>query len=68
MTNTLKVGVIGVGGISKTHMPGWAASEHAEVIAGADLMEPVLQGVGCEQHGVTKLYTNPADIINDPRH
>ena len=62
---TLKVGVIGVGGISKTHMPGWAASEHAEVIAGADLAEPILQAWG-EQHGVTKLCTNPTDLINDP--
>ena len=33
---TLKVGVIGVGGIARTHMPGWAASENAEVVAGSD--------------------------------
>lgn len=65
MTKTLKVGVIGVGGISKTHMPGWAASEHAEVIAGADLVEPVLHAWGA-QHGISKLYANLPDIINDP--
>jgi len=65
MTKTLKVGVIGVGGIAKTHMPGWAASEHAEVVAGSDVMETVLQSWGL-QHGATKLSTNPADIINDP--
>ncbi|MEZ4730632.1 MAG: Gfo/Idh/MocA family oxidoreductase [Caldilineaceae bacterium] len=39
--------------------------EHAEVVAGSDVMEPVLQSWG-QQHGVTKLSTNAADIINDP--
>ncbi|MFN8440368.1 MAG: Gfo/Idh/MocA family oxidoreductase [Caldilineaceae bacterium] len=65
MSKKLKVAVIGVGGIAKTHMPGWAASEHAEVIAGSDVMEPILQAWG-EQHGVRKLSTNAADVINDP--
>ena len=37
MAKTLKVAMIGVGGIARTHMPGWAASEHAEVVAGADM-------------------------------
>ena len=40
---TLKVAVIGVGGIARTHMPGWAASEHAEVVAGSDINEQSLQ-------------------------
>ncbi|MEM7130190.1 MAG: Gfo/Idh/MocA family oxidoreductase [Chloroflexota bacterium] len=61
----LKVGVVGVGGIAKTHMPGWAASDIAEVVAGSDLVEPVLHQWG-ETHGVTKLSTTAADIINDP--
>ena len=52
MSKILKVGVIGVGGIAKTHMPGWAASEHAEVVAGSDVMDSVLQSWG-QQHGVT---------------
>ncbi|GIV78937.1 MAG: hypothetical protein KatS3mg050_3331 [Litorilinea sp.] len=65
MSKTLKVGVIGVGGIAKTHMPGWAASEHAEVIAGSDVAPSVLEAWG-QLHGVTRLSTNPADIINDP--
>ncbi|MCC9077214.1 Gfo/Idh/MocA family oxidoreductase [Litorilinea aerophila] len=65
MSKTLKVGVIGVGGIAKTHMPGWAASEHAEVIAGSDVVPSVLEAWG-QLHGVTRLSTNPADIINDP--
>lgn len=65
MSKKLKVAVIGVGGIAKTHMPGWAASEHAEVIAGSDVMAPILQDWG-KLHGVSKLSTNAAEIINDP--
>ena len=65
MANTLKVGVIGVGGIAKTHMPGWAASEDAEVIAGSDVSQEMLQNWGVT-HGVTTLSTNPADLFNNP--
>jgi predicted dehydrogenase len=65
MSKNLKIGVIGVGGIAKTHMPGWAASEHAEVVAGADLFEKPLQDWG-KAHGITHLTTNPNDLINDP--
>ena len=61
----LKVGVIGVGGIARTHMPGWEASEHAEVVAGADINEAVLQPWG-EKHTVSKLFTDSADLFRDP--
>src|SRR5690606_15017325 len=62
---TLKVGVIGVGGIARTHMPGWAASPHAEVVAGSDISEAALQKWGAD-NGVKKLSTKAEDIINDP--
>ncbi len=65
MSDILKVGVIGVGGIAKTHMPGWAASELAEVVAGSDVVAPILEQWG-ERNGVAKLSTNAAEIINDP--
>ncbi|MBN1643144.1 MAG: Gfo/Idh/MocA family oxidoreductase [Anaerolineae bacterium] len=61
----LKVGVIGVGGIARTHMPGWEASEHAEVVAGADISEAALQRWG-GTYGITQLLTDPADLIRDP--
>lgn len=62
---TLKVGVIGVGGIARTHMPGWAASPHAEVIAGSDISEPNLQAWG-KEFGVSRLSTNVEDLIESP--
>jgi len=65
VSTTLKVGVIGVGGIAKTHMPGWAASDIAEVVAGSDVFEPALAAWGAT-HSVAKLSTDAEEIINDP--
>lgn len=63
--STLKVGVIGVGGIARVHMPGWQASPHAEVVAGADISHEALDSWS-SQWNVTKTYSNPADLIADP--
>jgi predicted dehydrogenase len=37
MGKTYRVGVVGVGGIAKTHMPGWEGSGMAEVTACSDI-------------------------------
>ena len=65
MAKKLKVGIIGVGGIARTHIPGWAASEHAELAAGSDLDGDVLKAWGA-QHGVAKLYPDAKDLFADP--
>lgn len=65
MSKTLKVGVIGVGGIARTHMPGWQASEHAEVVAGSDINGVILDRWG-QAHAITKLSTDPGDLFADP--
>ena len=65
MSQTLKVAVVGVGGIARVHMPGWAASEHTEVVAGCDVNEEILQRWG-KEHGIDKLVTDVADLIRDP--
>ena len=62
---TLKVAVIGVGGIARSHMPGWEASPLAEVVAGSDIAQAPLQAWG-EKYGVSKLSTDSAELINDP--
>jgi predicted dehydrogenase len=61
----LRVGVIGVGRVAKMHMPGWVASPHAEVAAGADVNPETLKAWG-EQYHVHKLYEDPEDLIRDP--
>jgi predicted dehydrogenase len=65
MTKMLKVGVIGVGGIFQWHMPGWEASEHAEIVAGADINADALKNWG-KTHNITKLATDPAELFDDP--
>jgi len=62
---SLKVGVIGVGGIARSHMPGWEASEDAEVVAGSDISEAALQAWGAE-HGIARLEQDPAALFSDP--
>jgi predicted dehydrogenase len=65
MTKTLKVGVIGVGGIARTHMPGWQASEHAEVIAGGDINGAILEQWG-QTHHITNLSTRLDELFKNP--
>ncbi len=65
MGTSLKVGIVGVGGIARTHMPGWHASEHAEVIAGSDIIEPALKDWGA-LHGIERLYSDVKDLFADP--
>lgn len=65
MAQPLKVGVIGVGGINRSHMPGWEASEHAEVVAGADINESALTTWG-NRYSVKTLHTRIDDLLSDP--
>ena len=64
MGDKLKVAVLGVGGIAGTHMPGWIASEDAEVIAGCDVNGEILKKWGAE-YQVNKLYTDANQIWSD---
>jgi predicted dehydrogenase len=65
VAKTLKVGVIGVGGIARTHFPGWEQSPLTEMIAFADINPEVLKQQA-DAHGVERRYTNFMDLINDP--
>lgn len=65
MAKIFKVGVIGTGAISRTHMPGWAASRHAEVVAGSDVSAQGLTDWG-KTFAISKLSADAADIITDP--
>ncbi len=60
----LKVGIIGVGGIARTHVPGWEASQEAELVAGSDIDEALLSRWG-RDNGVSKLYTDAAILFGD---
>jgi predicted dehydrogenase len=64
MGKTFKVGVIGVGGIAKTHFPGWKESPHTEVVALADINPKILQTVG-EREGIDLLYGKAEDLLKN---
>ena len=57
----LRVGVIGVGGIARTHMPGWKQSKHTEVVAASDINANALTKWGTD-HSISKLYQDPLEI------
>ncbi len=65
MANKLKVGMIGLGGIAHTHVPGWASSPYAELVAGSDVNAGVFPAWR-EKYGVTRFYESAAELINDP--
>ena len=64
MTTKLKVGIIGLGGIARTHVPGWQASDYAEIVAGADI-NPGVFGEWREKLGIDRLTTDPTELIED---
>lgn len=65
MSKKLKVGMIGLGNIAHTHVPGWNASPHAEFVAGADI-NPNVYPLWKEKHGLTRFTEHSADLFNDP--
>lgn len=65
MSKKLKVGVVGVRGIARTHFPGWIDSPHAEMVAFADIDTKILKQRGKEQ-GITLLYDNAQDLFRNP--
>ncbi len=64
MAKKLKVGVIGIGGIARTHFPGWEASPDAKLYALSDINADVLKAGGKAQ-GIKKLYDDPMELIAD---
>ncbi len=65
MTKKYKVGMLGLGGIAHTHVPGWEASEYTEIVAGSDINAEVFP-TWKERYGMEKFYNDPFDLIRDP--
>jgi len=58
----LKVGVIGVGGISDNHIRSYLANENCELYAFCDINEKTLQRKG-ERYSVTRLFTDKDEML-----
>jgi predicted dehydrogenase len=65
LAKVYKVGVIGVGGIARTHYPGWQQSPHTEIVAVADVHEPTAKAAA-ESLGIQRAYTDPLQLIASP--
>ena len=58
MANKLRVGIIGTGGISRSHMAGYSKlGDRVEVVAACDIDEAKLTAY-CKQYGIPKQYTD----------
>ncbi|MFL5806212.1 MAG: Gfo/Idh/MocA family protein [Roseiflexaceae bacterium] len=65
MTDTVKVGVIGVGQIGKRHVATYAQMPNVEIVAIADVDAAEGQRVAAE-HGIPRTYTNFHDLLALP--
>jgi predicted dehydrogenase len=59
----VKIGIIGVGNISESHIAGYKKDPNAELYAFCDINEERLKMKG-ERHGVTRLYTSAEEMCN----
>ncbi len=58
----VRIGMIGVGQISKSHLRNYAEIEDAEIVAACDINEPELKRV-CDQHGIQLQYTDYNEML-----
>ena len=61
-----RLGIIGCGVISSSHLKLAADCPHAEVVAVADLI-PEKANARAKEFGIPTVYFNDTDLINDPR-
>lgn len=65
MAKKYKVGMIGLGNIAHTHVPGWASSPNTELVAGCDIDTQVFSPWE-QQHGSIQFYEDSMELINNP--
>lgn len=58
----LKIGIIGVGSISESHIASYLQNPNAELYAFCDINEKRLKEMG-EKYGITRLYTNKEEML-----
>ncbi len=65
MGDKIKVGIIGVGSISHSHIVGYLANPNVELYAFCDINEEQLKAMG-EKYGVERLFTKAEDMLALP--
>ncbi len=62
----LKIGIIGVGGISESHIAGYRKNPNVELYAFCDINEERLKAKG-EKYCVTRLYTDVNEMVKNEK-
>ena len=62
MEKKLKIGIIGVGGISEYHIEAYRNNPEVELYAFCDINPETLKKK-CEKHGITRLYTDINEFL-----
>lgn len=62
MADKIKVGIIGVGGISEFHIKAYLENPQVEVYAFCDINRNRLEKMG-EKYGITRLFDNKEDML-----
>ncbi|MCB0060645.1 MAG: Gfo/Idh/MocA family oxidoreductase [Caldilineaceae bacterium] len=66
MQQTIRVGIVGCGGIAQgQHIPGYLRTANVEIAALCDVNEALLHTVG-EQHSITRLLTDYRALVTLP--
>ena len=62
MTARYRVGIIGCGGIARSHLRGYGEVAGAEVVAGAD-PSPEARDRWAREYGVPRLYATAEELL-----
>ena len=62
MANTYRVGVVGCGGMGRSHTGAWTDHPAAEVVAAADINETQLQNLA-EQFSIPEVFTDYTEMF-----
>lgn len=65
MSNKVKIGIIGVGGISEAHITSYLNNPEVELYAFCDINEERLKAKG-ERFGITRLFTDVNEMVALP--
>jgi hypothetical protein len=65
MADTLRAGLVGMGGIANLHATGWGIAPNAELVAGSDVNTAVFSRWE-KEYGLEYTTADPDEIFNDP--
>ncbi len=62
---SVNIGILGTGGIARSHARGVAATPQAQIVAAADVNEAAVRAYA-DEHGVPRIHTDYRAVLDDP--